>query len=135
MTLQLEHVGGEEMPPIRYRQNIYSSAGTDIAVQLVLLFMRFVERCGTEVRDGDATARVQCEQEDQASSPLVQGVCEQLPLIERDLGQVDVTPAHTNTCTGLHIHITHAWSHVHNSMRTYRHKSKYAHMHTTTFTR
>ena len=74
-----------------------SISSTDVVVQLVLLLMRFVERCGTEVRDGDSAACVECEQEDQASSPLDQGVCEQLPLIERDPGQVDFTPVHTNT--------------------------------------
>lgn len=60
--------------------------------------MWFVEWCGTEVRDGDATACVHCKQEDQASSPLVQGVCAQLPLIDRDPGQVNFTPVQTNTC-------------------------------------
>lgn len=48
--------------------------------------MMLIERRGAEVGDGDACVWVQREQEDQASSPRLQGVCEQLPLIDRDPG-------------------------------------------------
>lgn len=73
------------------------STDTDIVVQLGPSFMRFIKRCGTEIRNGDAAACGQGDQEDQASFPLAQSVCEQLPTIERDLGKVHFTPVLTNT--------------------------------------
>lgn len=78
---------------------IYSSTGTDIVFQLVLLFTGFVKRCSTEVRDGDTAACAQCKQEDQASSPLVQREYVPMALIKSDPGQVNFTPVHTNTHT------------------------------------
>lgn len=70
----------------KYRQTVSNIAGTDIVLQLAPSFMRLIERRGADVGDGDACVWVQCEQEDQASSPRLQGVCEQLPLIDRDPG-------------------------------------------------
>lgn len=84
----------------------YRCLDTDIVVQLVLSLKRLVKRRGTKVRDRDAAACVQLHQENQASSPVVQRVREQLPLIDRDLGQVDFTPAHTeHTHTQSHLSI------------------------------
>jgi len=61
--------------------NTDRSQDTDIVVQLRLLFGGFIKRCCAEVGDGNTAARVQLEQEDQASSALFQCVCEHLPLI------------------------------------------------------
>lgn len=61
--------------------------------------MMLVERCGAEVGDGDAAACVHHKQEDQVPPPRGQDVCEQLPLIDRDPGQVNFTPVHMQTHT------------------------------------
>lgn len=111
---------------------MYSRTGTHIVVYLVLIFMNFVKRRGTEVRDGDAAACIQREEEHQASSPMVQFLCVQLPLIKRDPGQVDFTPVHTNVhrtqaftnCMLMQINgCSHVWSHTCTGIK-YRHKSK-----------
>lgn len=70
---------------------------TDIVLQLVLPFLRLVERRSAEVGDGDACAGVQCQQENQPSSARLQTVCKQLPSTDRDPGEVNFTPAHTQT--------------------------------------
>lgn len=57
--------------------------------------MRLLERRSAQVADGDACARVQRQQEDEPSSARLQSVSEQLPLIYRDPGEVNLTPGHT----------------------------------------
>lgn len=74
---------------------ISDTASTDIILQLVVSFVRFVEWRSQEVGDGDAWTRIQRQQEDQPSSARLQSVCEQLPLIDRDPGEVNFTPGHT----------------------------------------
>lgn len=69
------------------------SADTDVIIQLVLAFATFVERRSAEVADGNAAARAQCNQEDQAPSVRVQPVFEQVPRVEGELRQVRLTPA------------------------------------------
>lgn len=95
-----------------YRLKGCSSIGTDIVVQLVLPFMRFVERGGTKVRDGDATTCVHCEQEDQVSSPIFQSVPAQLSLIDRDPAQINFPPAHKCTRACSYTHAGTVCSHV-----------------------
>lgn len=84
------------MLPVDLVQYNTQNTDTDVVVQLDLTFMNFIEWRGAVIRDGDATACGQCDQEDQASSPVAQGVCEQLPTINTQLGKIHFTPVHTN---------------------------------------
>lgn len=94
--------------------------------------MRFIERRRREVRDGGAAARVQCDQEDKASSPLVQGLCEQRRLVERYPGQVDLTSVHTNTRTQTE---THSCKCQKGTCMVDRHGDTHAHVQTAPYTR
>lgn len=68
---------------------------TNISIQHVFSLVELLQGRSAHVRDGDTTAHDPCDQEHQAAFALVQSVVKQVGLIDRDLGNVHLTPAHT----------------------------------------
>lgn len=81
-----------------WRKHIFCCGkGTDVVVQLVLSFLRLVERRVAEVWDGYPAACVHCKQENQNPSAWAQRQGEQPPLIDRHRGQLHLASVHTKT--------------------------------------